>query len=307
MKHSGLIARRYVSVSLVAACLLAPAHVAVAQATRTYVEVEDWAQLPPGTTWAEMSGVDIDSRGNIYALQRTPSMVMIFDAKGKFLRSWGEGLFSKTHALRIDRQDNVWITDKGLHQVMKFTRDGKLLMTLGTRNVAGDNASRIALNGPADVAFGPDGDIFVADGESSNSRIVRYASDGRFLTSWGTKGSEPGQLLVPHSIVMDAHGRLYVANRGNKRIEIYDLKGAFVGQITNAATPYGLAMTRDGTLYVADGTKGSEGLTVMNPRNGKILAHIDGITGAHMVTVDRKGAIFVAEVRGKAVEKFVRR
>lgn len=307
MKRSGFIARRHVSVSLVAACLLAPAHVAVAQAARTYVEVEDWAQLPPGTTWAEMSGVDIDSRGNIYALQRTPSMVMIFDAKGKFLRSWGEGLFAKTHALRIDRQDNVWITDKGLHQVMKFTRDGKLLMTLGTRNVAGDNASRVALNGPADVAFGPDGDIFVADGESSNSRIVRYASDGRFLTSWGTKGSEPGQLLVPHSIVMDAHGRLYVANRGNKRIEIYDLKGAFVGQITSAGTPYGLAMTRDGTLYVADGTKGSEGLTVMNARNGKILAHIDGITGAHMVTVDRKGAIFVAEVRGKAVEKFVRR
>jgi sugar lactone lactonase YvrE len=307
MKRLDIIARHCILVGLATASLALPVQVAFAQATRTYVEADHWAQLPVGTNWAEMSGVDIDSNGNIYALQRTPATVMIFDAKGKFLRSWGEGLFSKTHALRIDRQDNVWITDKGMHQVLKFTRDGQLLMALGTKDVVGDNDSRVALNGPADVAFGPKGDIFVADGESTNSRIVHYSSDGRFLTSWGTKGSEPGQLLVPHSIVMDKRGRLYVANRGNKRIEIYDLKGAYIGQITNAATPYGLAMTSDGILYVADGTKGSEGLTVLNPRTGKILAHLSGQTGAHMLTVDRKGAIYVAEVRGKAVEKFVRK
>lgn len=287
--------------------LLAPLQVATAQSTRIYQKVADWANLPPDTAWQEMSGVDIDSRGNIYALQRTPSKVMIFNAKGKFLRSWGEGIFTKAHALRIDRQNNVWITDRELHQVLKFTRDGKLLMALGTKGAPGDNESKTALNGPADVAFGPKGEIFVADGESTNTRIVKYAKDGKFLGMWGTKGSGPGQLMTPHSIVIDSRGQLYVANRGNKRIEIFDQQGTFLGQITNAATPYGLEITPEGILYVADGTAGSEGMTVLDTRNGQILAQFSGITGAHMVAVNRQGSIFVAEVRGRAVEKFIQK
>ena len=301
------ISRRLAVAGLAAALLATPLQVAVAQSARTYEKVTNWAQLPPGATWQQMSGVDIDSRGNIYALQRTPSKVMIFDSRGRFLRSWGEGIFPKAHALRVDRQNNVWVTDRELHQVLKFTRDGRLLMELGTKGVAGDNNSEVALNGPADVAFGPNGDIFVADGESTNTRIVKYSKEGRFLRSWGTKGSGPGQLEVPHSIVMDSRGRLYVANRGNKRIEIFDQEGAFLGQITNAGTPYGLFITRDGVIYVADGTAGTEGLTVLNTRNGNILGHISGITGAHMISVDRRGSIYVAEVRGMAVEKFIRK
>ena len=307
MKSSIKISRRIAVAGLAVALIASPLQVAFAQAARTYEEVVAWAQLPAGTTWHQMSGLDIDSKGYIYALQRTPSMVMIFDSKGKFVRSWGDGMFPKAHALRIDRQNNVWITDRELHQVLKFTRDGKLLMELGTKGVPGDNDSKVALNGPADVAVAPNGNIFVADGERTSTRIVKYAKDGKFLKMWGTKGSGPGQLEVPHSIVMDSRGRLYVANRGNKRIEIFDQEGGFLGQITNAATPYGLFITRDDTIYVADGTAGSEGLTVLNTRNGKILAHISGITGAHMLTVDRKGAIYVAEVRGNAVQKFIRK
>ncbi len=307
MKSSPTLLRHLVVIVLAAAVAAAPLQSAIAQAARTYERVANWAQLPPGTAWQDMSGVDVDAQGNVYALQRTPSKVMVFDAKGRFLRSWGEGLFTKAHALRVDRQGNVWITDRELNQVLKFTRDGKQLMALGTRGVAGDNESKVALNGPADVVFAPNGDIFVADGESSNTRIVRYSKDGTFLKMWGTKGSGPGQLLTPHSVVMDARGRLYVANRGNKRVEIYDQDGKFLGQITNAATPYGLAIASDGMLYVADGTASSEGLTVLNPRSGKILAHFLGITGAHMIAVDRKGAIYVAEVRGRAVEKFIRK
>ena len=257
MKSSLTMSRRLLATGLAVAFLAAPLQGAFGQAVRTYEEVTNWAQLPPGTTWQQMSGVDIDSRGNIYALQRTPSKVMIFDSRGRFLRSWGEGIFPKAHALRVDRQNNVWVTDRELHQVLKFTPDGRLLMELGTKGVAGDNNSEVALNGPADVAFGPNGDIFVADGESTNTRIVKYSKEGRFLRSWGTKGSGPGQLEVPHSIVMDSRGRLYVANRGNKRIEIFDQEGAFLGQITNAGTPYGLFMTRDGVIYVADGTAGT--------------------------------------------------
>jgi DNA-binding beta-propeller fold protein YncE len=307
MSKSITVSRRIVALGLAAALTTTPFQVAVAQATRTYEEVIDWAELPSEYVWQDMMAVDIDSKGDIYVLQRTPFQVMVFNSKGKFLRSWNNGSLPKVHGLRIDRDDNVWITDRGLHQVLKYTRDGKLLMELGTRGVAGDNDSKTSLNGPADVAVAPNGDIFVADGEGPNTRIVKYRKDGTLLKMWGSKGSDAGQLLIPHSVFLDSRGKLYVANRGNKRIEIFDQEGAFLGQITNAATPYGLFITRDNTLFVADGTDGSEGVTVLNSRNAKVLAKIGGLKGSHMLTVDRKGAIYIAQVRGKSLRKFVRK
>lgn len=306
MKAAWHLTLALVAISLTAGCAASQVQHASTPAPRSYERVASWAQLPPGDAWQEMSGVDIDRAGNIYAFQRTPSRVMVFSASGQFLHSWGEGLFVGAHALRVDPKGNVWVTDKVLHQVMKFSRDGRLLLSLGTKGVAGDNNSRVSLNGPADIAFAPNGDIFVADGESANARVVRYSKEGQFLAYWGVKGSGPGELMTPHSIVMDSHGRLYVANRGNKRVEIFDQSGAYLGQITNAGTPYGLAITPDDVLYVADGTAGSEALTVVNTSNGNVLAHISGMTGAHAITVDRSGAIYVAEVRGRAVEKFTR-
>lgn len=307
MSKSITVSRRIVALGLAAALTTTPFQGAVAQATRTYEEVIDWAELPSEYVWQDMMAVDIDSKGDIYVLQRTPFQVMVFNPKGKFLRSWNNGSLPKVHGLRIDRDDNVWITDRGLHQVLKYTRDGKLLMELGTRGVAGDNDSKTSLNGPADVAVAPNGDIFVADGEGPNTRIVKYRKDGTLLKMWGSKGSDAGQLLIPHSVFLDSRGKLYVANRGNKRIEIFDQEGAFLGQITNAATPYGLFITRDNTLFVADGTDGSEGVTVLNSRNAKVLAKIGGLKGSHMLTVDRKGAIYIAQVRGKSLRKFVRK
>lgn len=182
---------RFTLIGLLAS-LLTPAQAAMADNARTYERVSNWAQLPAGYAWQEMSGVDIDKSGNIYTFQRTPSRVLVFSSDGRFLRSWGEGIFAAAHALRVDRQNNVWVTDKQLHLVMKFSRTGKLLMTLGTRGVAGGQDSRTALNGPADVAFAANGDIFVADGESSNARVVRYSSKGQFLEYWGVKGVNQG-------------------------------------------------------------------------------------------------------------------
>lgn len=288
-----------------AGLILATPHAALAQAERSYEEAINWAQLPAGTTWQDMMSVDIDTKGDIYVLQRTPSKVMVFNAAGKYLRSWGDGLFPGAHGLRVDKQNNVWTTDRKLHVVRKFTRSGELLMTLGTAGVPGDNESKVSLNGPADMVIGPNGDIFVADGESSNTRIVKYSKDGTFLKSWGSKGTEPGQLQTPHSIVMDARGRLLVANRGNKRVEIFDQEGTYLGQITNVGTPYGLFLTRDGILYVSDAAKEGGGLTVLDMQSGKILAELTGFFGPHMLTVDRKGAIYLALVKGKALRKFV--
>lgn len=309
MKPSSMISRRFAIIGLAATLFAAPVQGANAPAARAYEQVADWAKLPAGTSWQDMMAIDIDSKGDIYVLQRTPFQVMVFNAKGKFLRSWNMGDLPRVHGLRIDAQDNLWITDRKLHQVFKYSRDGKLLMELGTRGVAGDNDSKVALNGPADVAVGPDGTIFVADGESTNTRIVKFSKDGTFLKSWGTKGSGLGQLLIPHSIVMDARGRLLVANRGNKRIEIFDQDGTYIDQITSPATPYGLFVGPDDIIYMADGTKapGVGGMMVLDMRSRKVLTHVTGLTGAHMVTVDRKGAIYIAQVSGKSVLKFVRK
>ena len=276
----------------------------------TYQRVDNWAQLPAGTKWGTMSAVDIDSAGTVYALQRSePAKVMAFDASGKLLRSWGEGLFVDAHGLRVDREDNVWVTDRGSHQVLKFSPDGKVLITIGRKGVAGDNTSTDALNGPSDLVFAPNGDLYVSDGESTNARVVKYGKDGQFVKFWGTKGAGPGELNVPHSIAMDSRGRVYVANRSNKRIEIFNQDGKYLDQITNAGTPYGLFMTTDDVLYVVDGTEGklpAEDLTIVDTKNKSIVGHVGGLLGPHMVSVNARGDIYVAQVRGTAVLKFLR-
>jgi hypothetical protein len=273
-----------------------------------YQQVASWAQLPAGTKWGAMTAVDIDAAGTVYALQREPAQVMAFDANGALLRSWGDGLFTQAHGLRVDRQGNVWVTDRGSHQVLKFSPDGKLLIAIGRKGVAGDNHSTDALNGPSDLVFAPNGEIYVSDGESTNARVVKYSRDGKFLKFWGTKGAGPGELEVPHSIAMDSQGWLYVANRSNKRIEIFDQDGKFLDQITSAGTPYGLFMTKDDVLYVVDGTQGNpdEFLTIVDTKTRAILGEIHGLTGPHMVSVNARGDIYVAEVRGTSVKKFVR-
>ena len=292
------------AIVVVAGSIVAPA----ASAPSTYRQIDNWAHLPAGTKWGAMTAVDIDAQGSVYALQREPGQVMVFDANGKLLRSWGDGLFTQAHGLRVDRQGNVWVTDRGSHQVLKFSPDGKLLLALGKKGVAGDNTSTDALNGPSDLVFAPNGDIYVSDGESTNARVVKYSNDGHFVKFWGNKGSGPGELNVPHSIAMDTAGRVYVANRSNKRIEVFDQDGRFLDQITSAGTPYGLFMTKDDVLYVVDGTQGNpdEFLTIVDTKSRSILGQIHGLTGPHMVAVNAGGDIYVAEVRGTSVKKFVR-
>jgi len=297
---------RWLAGASLAALLAAPAH--AADATPSYQPVENWGQLPAGPKWATMTAVDIDSKGTVWAFQRgDPSKVMAFDAAGKLLRSWGDKTFPNAHGLRIDRQDNVWITDRGLHQVLKFSPTGELLLALGKKGVAGDNASTDALNGPADVAFGRNGDIFVADGESTNTRVVKFSADGKFIKAWGTKGSGPGQLDVPHAIVTDSKGRLFVANRSNNRVEIFDQDGGYVGVIANVGQPWGLFMTPADVLYLVDGTAGKDDLTIFDTKSQKIVGHLGGLVGPHMLAVDAAGAIYVAETRGVALKKFVPR
>lgn len=293
--------------TLLGAAMLFGATAPAQAADLTYREVKDWAQFPAGSKGAMMTAVDIDSKGTIYVFQRgEPARVLAFDPSGKLLRSWGEGKFGNPHGLRVDRQDNVWITDRGLQQVIKFSPSGEVLLELGKKGVAGNNTSTDALNGAADVVWGANGDIFVADGEGANTRVVKYSADGKFIKFWGTKGSGPGQLDTPHSIAMDSKGRLLVANRGNKRVEIFDQDGAYLGVINDTGTPYGLFLTKNDVLYLTDGTQGKDDLTIIDLKTQQHLGHFGGLVGPHMLAVDAAGSIYVAETRGNAVRKFVK-
>ncbi len=268
---------------------------------------ENWAQFPPGVTkWGAATGVDVDAHDNVYVLHRNEAMpVMAFDSHGKFLRSWGEGMFKTTHFLRVDRFGFVWVTDRGNMQAFKFSSDGKLLMTLGKKGVTGDNTSQDTFNGMADLAVSKNGDIFIADGEGPNTRVAKFSRDGKFIKWWGGKGTDPGQFNVPHSIAIDSRGRVYVADRSNNRIQIFDQTGGFLEQWTNFGTPWGLFVRKD-LIYVVDGTE-NNCLLIAGIKDGKVLEKIGGLANATAVAVDSKGAIYVAEVNGTNVKKFVKK
>jgi len=294
-----------VTIGVLAGSVLA-APVAAQTASEHYKIVEHWAQFPPEVAkWGGATGVDIDPHGNIFVLHRDPEMpIMAFDSHGKFLRAWGKGMFTTTHFLRADRDGNIWVTDRGAHQIFKFDNNGKLLMTLGKKGVAGDNSSEELFNGVADLAIAKNGDIFIADGESTNTRVVKYSKSGKFIKWWGGKGTEPGQFNVPHSIAIDSKGRLYVGDRSNNRIQIFDQNGKFLDQWTNFGTPWGLFITKDDVLYVVDGTE-NNCLLIANTKDGKIIDKVGGLSNPTAVTVASDGAIYIGEVNGANVRKLV--
>jgi len=275
-------------------------------ADRRYRVVENWAQFPPGVTkWGSATGVDVDRHDNVYVLHRNEAMpIMVFDRNGKFLRGWGQNMFKTTHFLRVDRSGNVWVTDRGDMQAFEFSPQGKLLMTLGKKGVTGGNESKDTFNGMADVAIEKNGDILIADGEGPNTRVARFTRHGMFVQWWGGKGTGPGQFDVPHSIAVDSKGRIYVADRSNNRIQIFDPAGRFLTQWTNFGTPWGVFIKGD-RIYVVDGSA-NNCLLIASIKDGKILEKIEGLNNATAVTVDSKGAIYVGEVNGNNVKKFVR-
>jgi DNA-binding beta-propeller fold protein YncE len=288
-----LLAVTAVGVALIAAVTIHT--VPVRAAENHYQLVQNWAQFPPGVTkWGSATGVDVDANDNVYVLHRNESMpIMVFDRQGRFLRAWGEGMFKTTHFLRVDPSGYVWVTDRGSMQAFKFNSDGKLLMTLGKKGVAGDNTSQDTFNGMADVAVAKNGNIFIADGEGPNTRVVKFSPNGTFIKWWGGKGTDPGQFNVPHSIAIDSRGLVYVADRSNSRIQIFDQDGKFLNQWTNFGTPWGLFIKGD-LIYVVDGTD-NNCLLIARIKDGKVLEKIDGLSNPTAVTVDSRDAIYVVK------------
>ena len=213
-----------------------------------------WAKLPPGQTWGEGGtvGVATDGKGLVVALVRSAPYFRVFTTAGAFVRAWGEpGQFDHAHSVHVGPDGAVWATDPNIHLVYKFSPEGKLLMTLGKKGVAGDNQSRDAFNRPAGLAIAPNGDIFVADGYG-NARIVQLDKNGTFIRMFGgRKGSGPGELSLPHAVALDPAGRIVVADSANKRIVIFNKDGSVAATFPGPGRG-GIAVTPDGTIYSSD-------------------------------------------------------
>jgi sugar lactone lactonase YvrE len=307
--------------------------------------VRNWATLPGGRTWGSTAGIEVGPHNEIWAIDRCganscegsdlPPIHLLDLSTGKPIRSIGAGLFVFPHGLHVDRDGNIWVTDaqaskdgtKG-EQAIKLSPNGKILMRLGTAGIAGGGPNRF--NEPSDVVTASNGDIFVADGHGGQNpklpsdyvtRIVKCSKDGTFLKEWGKLGSGPGEFRNPHALAIDSKGRLFVCDRGNARLQIFDLDGGFIDQWSQFGRPSGLFIDKDDTLYVidADSTAANhpawkKGIRIGSTKDGKVTAFVpghetenpDGAAGEGIVA-DSGGNLYAAENTLRGVTKYSKR
>jgi DNA-binding beta-propeller fold protein YncE len=280
-----------------------------------YVAVPDDFRLPPGMNFGGVSGVAINSRGHIFLLHRGPSPLMEFDADGHFIRGLGEGMFERAHGLRIDAHDNIWATDVGAHVVYKLSPEGRLLMVLGVKGRPGEwhEFGHLRLfHEPNEAVVNGNGDIFVLQGHGkAEPCVIKFDRDGNFIKTWGKKGSAPGEFDLPHCLVIDAQGLLYIADRNNGRIQVFDADGNFVRESKHPGPPCGLFMTDDQHIWLAHGHSGK---IMKLDLNGKVLGEFGGqgkgpgqFGEAHYITMSARGEIFVTDPLNWRVQKFVKK
>ncbi|MBV6522838.1 MAG: Virginiamycin B lyase [Gemmatimonadaceae bacterium] len=311
-----------------------------------YRTVEGWARLPEGRTWGSTSAVDIDRDGrSIWVAERCGAnscgasalpAILKFNPAGELVHAFAGGLLISPHGIAVDPDGNVWVTDcactgraqadgpaKG-HQVFKFSPDGTLLMTLGK---AGGGKEPEHFWQPNDVLVASDGTIFVAEGHSSsagaNARILKFSKEGTLLSTWGTWGHGTGELDQPHALAMDSQGRLFVGDRGNDRIVIYDQDGRILDTWYQFSRPSGIYIDKQDRIYVADSESGSvepsrkawkRGIRIGSAKDGSVSAFIPdpaenppSTSSAEGVAVDVDGNVYGAEVGQKALKRYVRK
>ena len=319
------------------------------KAPNPYTTIAGWAKMPEGRKWGSTSGVGIDRDGtSIWVAERCGANscvgsnlapILKFDANGNLVRSFGEGLVQVPHGLYVDRDGNVWVTDwsnsrgtqngavrdstKG-HQVMKFSPDGKLLLTLGK---PGGGREPEYFWQPNAVVTAPNGDIYVAEGHTdaptANARILKFDKDGKFLRSWGKRGNGDGELLQPHALAMDSRGRLFIGDRSNNRIVIVDKDFNHLASWHQFSRPSGIYIDANDVIYVADSESGSvapnrkdwlRGIRIGSAKDGSVTAFIPdpdttqrSTSSAEGVAVDRNGVIYGAEVGQRALKRYVRK
>lgn len=277
---------------------------------------ENWAKLPAGWEFRDVAGVAVDSKDNVYVFNRGEHPMMVFDQEGNFLRSWGEGLFVRAHGIHIGPDESIYCTDDDDHTVRKCTLDGKVLLEIGVPGKPAPYMSGEPFHRCTHTALSPDGDIFVSDGYG-NSRVHKYTPDGKLVMSWGEPGTDPGQFNIVHNIVADDDGWIYVADRENHRVQVFDTNGKYEAQWNNLHRPCGLFMPRGECPHCFIGELGP-GMPVnrkmpnLGPRltivdnKGNRLARLGGEEGLvnapekfmapHGLAVDSQDNIYVGEV-----------
>ncbi len=301
----------------------------------SYQLVRNWPNLPGGFKLGNPTGIGIDTNQNIFIFHRADrgwpligampgnfislkTILMLDRDSGKILNSWGDHLFIMPHGLTVDMNNNIWVTDVGLHQVFKFSHDGKLLMKLGEAKVPGSDATHFNL--PTDVAVTKDGSFYVSDGYG-NSRVVKFSSTGKYLFEWGKKGGKEGEFNLPHSIDLDNEENVYVADRENNRVQVFNPTGKFIQQWTDKSfgkissvvfdkVKKGFVATDYFTSWFGLKHTGSDILLFDSSGNfitrfGKSTLKKEGIIcWYHNVAVDNQENIYVTDILGNSIQKF---
>jgi DNA-binding beta-propeller fold protein YncE len=268
---------------------------AVAAAPRLMVSKTEVKLQAPSAGWkiGYPSSVAMDREGSIYVLQRddTADPVIAVNREGRVLRSWGKGLFKIPHAIRLDPRGNIWTVDAGNSMVYKFTPNGEKLMEI---SVGEQPEGKSGFTGTTDIAFAPNGHLYISDGYG-NARVLEYTADGKRVKQWGSAGSGPGQFRQPHGIAIDDQGTVYVADRQNGRLQRFDLNGKYLGEWDNLGMVTTVAL-RDGTLWIGtqlrdEPTSADGWLMKIDRKSGKILGSVESAHGHHVLNVAGKGEL----------------
>jgi DNA-binding beta-propeller fold protein YncE len=283
-----------------------------------YQVVEKWGELPLGYTYGDTAAVCVDSKDNVYVFTRGAHPVIVFDRNGKFWRSWGEDIdFTNAHGAATGPDDMLYLTDDFGHAVRKCTTEGKVVLTIGTPKKHAPAFSGDPFNRCTHTALSPQGDIYVSDAYA-NARVHKYSPDGKLVFSWGEPGTDPGQFNLVHNIACDDEGWVYIADRENHRVQVFDSNGKYETQWHNLMRPCGLFVTRGREPIAVIGELGPEtvasltkGVPNLGPRlsvvsaKGETLAHLgtepigEGpgqFIAPHGIALDSRGDIYVAEV-----------
>jgi len=286
-----------------------------------------WPQKPDQFKWAQMPGITVDAQDQVYIFTRSQPAVQVYRIDGTFVSSWDMEDFAGAHFIRIDPAGNIWAANITSHLVRKYNPEGKLLLTLGEPGRVG--ADQGHFNKPTDMAILPGGDIFVSDGYG-NRRIVHFDANGKYIKEWGQAGTEPGQFALPHSIVADSQNRLYVADRENARIQVFDTKGKLLAVWADRMTPWGLWLTKNQELWVCGSScvkkEGTSEWNVLPPPDqllmklnlkGEVLLRVPltktavppGKPGeldwVHGIALDSKGNLYLGDIQGARAQKFL--
>ena len=280
----------------------------------TYELVRDWPKMPKGEALGVISRVVTDSQDRVYVFQRQDPPVVIFDRDGNFLGCWGSGAVKEAHGMKIV-DDVVYTTDRPDSVAVSFTLEGRPLLVLGQRGVHSDTGSIKAwlaerpggpFNHPTEMMPHPNGDIYVTDGYR-NCRVHRFTRDGRLVKSWGTPGKAEGQFHLPHSIAIDGDGKLYIADRANKRIQIFTPDGEYLGKWTEMGGPNDIARSKDNTYYIAEQEDGDKPAYIcIRDGKGSVLTRLE-TRHIHGIGIDSRGDIYAGLTVDRSVDKFVRK